>query len=164
MTNFQLDECSSSKALRADCNKQGLCSVRGYKKEHRGIPDVEMLRIYTAKDAVLLTFDKSMLVDHERDIPSKNPGIIVIAHSASNPRTITEKSAREIINNFKARFDRWHVVFWDNSIVTLTDETLQVGQKSENGIRFVLKIKLAESGWQAELENILLQNAGKSVR
>ena len=159
MTVFQFDECSTSKSYLKSCKKSGLAAVRRYPTKHKGLPDPAMLEIYMAQEGVLVTYDHEIWVENEKHIPLTNPGIIIVSHSPAISYTLTQRSAANILDNFKGQFGEWHSVPWSNSLVTITDASVEVMRKSALGFETQLYRSLDQPGWQWELAERLKQNA-----
>jgi hypothetical protein len=156
---FQFDECSSCKATIKACNKGGLAIARRYPKEHKNLSDPEVLRIYMAKGTVFFTQDGKIVDNHKEHVPYENPGIIMIGHSPRSPRTITASSIRVILQDFKKRFPGWDKARWRNSIVRITDHTVEVGYMSPAGRVVGFSAEFDTDGWQSQFAEQLDANA-----
>ena len=157
---FQFDECSSSNALLQECKRDGLCLPRRYPKKHSKLKDPQMLGIYMAKDGTLVTFDLSLIDEHEAYIPPKNPGIILIGRSPRVMKTMTETAARKIMRKFKALFPDWCQLSWKNSIVKFTEATIFAGRIIEHGAIIDFLGEIDSDDWKSKLRDILTRNSG----
>jgi hypothetical protein len=161
MTTFQFDECSDSPTVINACNQQGLARAKRFSKKHKGLKDPEMLAIYMGMDGVLLTQDCAMIEDHEECVPCLHPGIVMVGHSEKNPQTVTERSIRKIIGSFKESFHDWHTVSWSNSIVKITESTVEAGFMTPKGAVFDLSVSFGDGSWQDGLRACLARNAAR---
>jgi hypothetical protein len=163
MTTFQLDECLNSKKLVLGCAQEGLCQVFRFPSDMKGLKDPEMLNQLLPKGNPLITTDFALLDEHLNSIPEYHPGIILIANSESVPQTLTIKKVQTILRKFKTKFSQWHQVFWQNSIVCITQDSVNVlhieaGYLKEDGYLTYQSID-----WEKTLEDLLYQNAKRGT-
>lgn len=159
MTIFQFDECSSCKATIKACNKSGLAIARKYPNKHKNLLDPDVLRIYMAEKSVFLTQDGKIVDEHKEHIPCENPGIIIVGHSPRLPRTVTATSISRILQNFKRQLPNWSSARWNNSIVKITDHTIEVRYMSPSGPVVALSAEFENDEWQSRFEQQLNENA-----
>lgn len=159
MTIFQFDECSSCRQTIKACNKSGVAIARRYPAEHKNLLDPEVLRIYMAKSTVFFTQDGKIVDDHKEHVPCENPGIIMVGHSPGWPYTITASSIRQILQNFKKCFPIWDKAQWRNSIVRITDRTVEIGYMSPAGRVVGFSAEFDNDGWQSQFAQHLDANA-----
>ncbi|MEM8641502.1 MAG: hypothetical protein AAGG51_22205 [Cyanobacteria bacterium P01_G01_bin.54] len=124
MNIFQLDECINGKKLEKGCSEEGLCKVYRYPRNLKGEKDPQMLNELLPKGNPLVTIDYALLEDHLNAIPAKHPGIIIINNEI--PKTITLKIVRSILARFKSSFPEWYNLSLNNSIVLLTQESIEI--------------------------------------
>lgn len=156
MTIFQFDECSSARGLLRTCKRRELAQVKRYPTKHKGLPDPNMLAIYTRKDGVIVTFDSRMADENAKHIPCGHPGIIMVGHSPDVPDTVTEKSATRIIDKFKNTFPDWHEISWSNCIVNMTNAYVKVGYISDHQVIYQIHKNFDDEDWQSEVRNCLV--------
>jgi hypothetical protein len=159
VTSFQFDECSSAKSFIKSCNDQKLCVAVKYPKKLKGKKDPEMLDVCMQTPNVLLTFDLTICETNLSHIPEQNPGIVMVGHSLKIPYTMTVNSATKIVGAFKQHFPEWHAIPWNNSLVRITDESVEVAHRTVAGIVPDFYSLLSESGWQEVLKATLTHNS-----
>ena len=161
MNIFQFDECSDGKSLIRSCKTEALSQVRRYPTKHKNLPDPEMLAIYMKKDGTLVTFDRRIVEENLDAIPGEHPGLIMVGHSPAIPYTMTEESASKILRALKDGFADWHTISWKNSIVTITDASIEVSRRTGAGVQSMLYASFENDNWQHLLKDCLLQNSTK---
>ena len=164
MITVQFDECSSSADIVKACKKQGLAKAKRFPNKHKSLKDPEVLSIYMSKSSVFFTFDSKLIEEHRDHIPLEHPGIVIIGHSISFLRTLTVSSAKYILGRFKKSFPEWHLVQWNNSIVKITDSTVDAMFISSQGSVRSLSRSFDVNGWQEELKTCLSTNALRRTR
>ena len=160
MTIFQFDECSTYLKYIAQCNKNpvGTTKAKRHKKKHQGLLDPDVLAIHMGGNSVFVTFDGRMVNEHGAHIPTLNPGIIIIGHSPSYSFTMTHVFACKILEDFKVSFPDWHTISWRNSIVRMTEISIEVGYNTASGFVSQFHELFRENGWQDAFKVFLAQN------
>jgi len=162
MCVFQFDENSSARSLIRDCRNAGVVEVRKYPSGDKGLPDEDMLDKYVQRDGVIVTFDAGLVQDHLDHVPDDHPGVIIVRHSPAISYPMTAASAKNILDHFKAEFSDWHRVSWKNSVVTMTEASIEVGHVASDHVVNDLSKSYNESEWQAELRDCLSRIASGS--
>jgi hypothetical protein len=163
MTTFQLDECLNSKKLALGCAQEGLCKVFRFPSEMKGLKDPEMLNSLLPKGNPLITTDFALLNEHLNAIPDSHPGIILIANSKSVPETLTIKKVQAILKKFKTQFSQWHQVSWQNSIVCITQDSINVLHIEGGHIKDDGYFTYQSLDWDKKLEDTLCKNAKRTA-
>ena len=137
MTIFQLDECISMKKLIRTCREQGFSEAYPFPNamKNKGIKDPEMLQTLLPLGNPILTTDKKLMFYNLFAIPEKHPGIIVIGTSHEEPRTLKKEIILKILSRFKSFLPQWHTINWSNSIVLITEKTVQVWHKVSDSLK-----------------------------
>jgi hypothetical protein len=125
------------------------------------LKDPEMLN-QLPKGNPLITTDFALLDEHLNSIPEYHQGIILIANSESVPQTLTIKKVQAILRKFKTKFSQWHQASWQNSIVCITQDSVNVlhieaGNLKEDGYFLCQSLN-----WDKTLEDALCRNAKQS--
>jgi hypothetical protein len=160
--NFQLDECISAGKLLSHCRRQNACVPFPFPKILKGksVKDPEVLGKYMPLDRVLVTVDLSIVEKHGGHIPEANPGLIMLGPSPDSPYTTTVRLTMKMLAKLKAAFPDWHNVSWRNSIVRLTESSIEVGHMTTSGYVYDLNANLDDpNGWQDTLAELLRRNA-----
>jgi hypothetical protein len=165
MTTFQFDECSTYLEYISKCNKApvGATEAKRHERKHRGLPDPDVLAIHMKGNSVFITFDGRMVDEHGTHIPTLNPGIIIIGHSPAYSFTMTHVFACKILEDFKVNFPEWHTISWRNSIVKMTEVSIEIGYNTTSGFVSQFYEFFKESGWQDSLKSFLTQNKNMSL-
>jgi len=137
--------------------KKRLCKVRRYPDNERGTKDPQMLQKYMSLDGIVVTFDRNIVDEHGSHIPDVNPGIIMISNFI-RAHTMTAAAAQDILKNFKALYADWHLLSWNNSIINLTDASVEVGYMRSGKLTVELRKVFTERGWQDQLRTALEKN------
>jgi hypothetical protein len=159
--SFQLDECASSKKLLRSCRKQGLCNVHAFPRKYKGrsIKDPELLAKFVPDSRVLVTADLAIVNQHCDCISPSNCGLVLLGPSPGSPLRTTEKLMMKMLAHFKAGFAAWSGVPWQNSIVRLTESSVEVGHISNGGYVADFYSDFSTSGWADEVRRILVINS-----
>ena len=160
MIPFQLDECASSRKLLSSCKKQKLCVPFAYPRRFKGkaIKDPQVLARVMANGRALVTTDLAIVDRHCECIPINNPGLIMLGPSPGSPHTTTEKLMMKMLSNFKTYFPDWHDVSWRNSIVRITESTVELGHVATSGYVYDYHSDLDKPGWVEEMKVFLENN------
>jgi hypothetical protein len=163
-TIFQFDQCLNDRSIADACNAQGLAVVYRFPRRLTGKEDPEVLDDLLAKPNPLITVDLGMVRDHLAHVPEFHPGIVSISNARVDRRTLTSKLICRILDNFKARFPQWHQVGFRNTIAEITPVGVELAHIESGTFIRDGYLTFDQEGWVAELESILLQNAGRSMR
>lgn len=131
MKTIQFDECVNSKELEAACRAEGKCIPHRFPKRFkgRGLGDPQVLELFFAQGKIVLTNDENILSDHLQDIPESHPGLVIVTHSDNCRDELTDTANRAILSNFKAMILRWDEVVCRNSIIVITESSIEVLHK-----------------------------------
>jgi hypothetical protein len=163
MIAFQVDENFRDKEFAKACRAQGMADVTCFPPEMRGADDEDVLHHFMALDKPLLTNDINIAADHEPSVPARHPGIIIVCYSDQNPRTATMAGLRKIISDFKKSFPKWHNSTCSNSILQITELDVIVWHMHDGSLRKDSYIPFSKSGWQEELELLLIENSSRAL-
>ncbi len=158
MITFQLDECLNSKKFVLGCAQEGLCKVFRFPSDMKGLKDPEMLNQLLPRKLPLVTTDFALLDEHLNSIPEYHPGIILIANSENVPQTLTIKKVQAILRKFKTKFSQWYQVSWQNSIVCITQDSVNVLHIEDSHLKNDGYFTYQSLDWDKILEDILCQN------
>jgi len=157
MIKVQLDENINSRKLAEACHAEERSHVRRFPNEWRGqaVKDSEVLERFMAVDALLLTIDECIAIEHPLAIPDRHPGILIVQQAANAVRTMTWKIAQSIIAGMKTAISDWDSLPWNNSIVTFCPSNVEV-RHTEAGVLHVDGFLLRDAdGWEDELRKVL---------
>jgi hypothetical protein len=157
MTAYQLDQCLNSKRFADSCARQGLAEINRFPRRllHRKDPDV--LGVILPSNHALLTIDRRMHFEHAASIPDQHSGILIIARSVQ--RTLGISDVARILTKFKSAFPNWHAVSIRNSIVEITETSVQVWISQSRTIKSISFVTFDQDGWQEVLAGVLRENS-----
>lgn len=161
MIRVQLDENINARKLANACNSEGRSQVRRFPPEWRGqgIKDPDVLERFLADDALLLTTDENIALDHDYIIPDRHPGIIIVQQADAAVRTMTWRISQAIIADLKSVLIDWDSVVWNNSVVTLRPTYVEVRHAEAGRLKVDDLLQRNIAGWEDALRNVLLTNS-----
>jgi hypothetical protein len=162
MKTFQFDKCFDDKKIIRKCNEENLVNALRLPPPMRTWEDPELLDTFMKLSNPLITLDRSMPADHATSIPDSNPGIVVVGNAPGIPQTITTLMAGKTLAQFKARFKDmtrgWHELPIKNSIVEITQKSVQVWHVVGGKLISDKYLSFDETGWMERLVDLLVQN------
>jgi hypothetical protein len=166
MSIYRLDECLDDKRFALECNAESKqaghpVTVNGFPRALKGKEDCEILPILMIANEPLVTKDRNIAALHAYCIPDGSPGIIIVANAPGIPQTMTIKQVAKILVPFKASFPGWPRTPLRNSVITITQEGVDV--RHVIGNRLISDSYLPfDAGWQAKLTSLLERNASRA--
>lgn len=158
MLAYQVDQCATWTTFVKACNDQGLVQVWGFPRKLKDEDDPVVLAHVLPSGRTLITTDRAIHHDNLAHIPRKHAGILIVA-LASPTRTMTMAGARRVLANFKTAVPHWHRISLRNSIVELTDRSVQVWTVREFGLQQLAFLPFDAPDWQNQLRRVLDDNA-----
>jgi hypothetical protein len=155
---FQLDENASARTLAEYCEKQGLVEVWRWPKKLKGAEDPAALAYTLPSGRALLTTDRQIHVQHSVHIPDGHPGILIVA-STSSAETMRTSLLMRILAKFKGMFPTWHKTCLTNSIVEITETSVEVWKVVGGALARDTFLHFEETAWQDRLSTVLESNA-----
>ncbi len=164
MTTFQFDQCFNDKKVIQACTDEGLALARRLPSDLLGKPDPELLAVLMGAPNPVVTLDRALPTEHAAHIPAHHPGIVVVSFSRDNPRTITTREAGKILRNFKDRVPTWHQLALRNSIVEITEKSVEVCHIDAGGIvRDQYRGFSNDRAWVAQFVQLIYENSQRHV-
>ena len=158
MLAYQVDQCARWKTFVKTCNDQGLVRVWGFPRKLEDEDDPVVLEHVLPSGRTLITTDRAIHLDNLAHIPQKHSGILILA-LASPTKTMTMVGAQRLLATFKAAVPHWHQMRLRNSIVELTDSSVEVWTVGDLGLRQVVFLTFDAPNWRTELGRVLDENA-----
>jgi hypothetical protein len=121
---FQVDQCLDSRKLVGKCNSDRPATVRRFPDFMRNQDDPDVVEFARNDKKVLLSGDTRLLDDWAFCLNDHHFGVIVVIISL--PKTLTWKNAIALLAVWKACIHDWHSLSFDNSVLELREEYLQV--------------------------------------
>ncbi|MGA2032133.1 MAG: hypothetical protein ABSG68_07760 [Thermoguttaceae bacterium] len=162
MRAFQLDECTNSRKLKDECQKEGRAELHRFPvaMRNKAVKDDEILRWLSTLDAPLLTSDVRMKRDHASEMPATHPGIVVMSSGDRHP--LSRKEKLKLLAVVKADFPEWDKVPLANSVVEIRlggDYDISVARACSGRVEMELLFQRTDKDWQRRLQEALRQNA-----
>lgn len=159
MLEVQLDENLNSAKLISACKGGGL--TRPFRLPHSvmGSDDPTVLRHSFGQGRALITTDQALPAEYVGEIPSRNPGIIVIGHSQNVQATITLDRIIAILERFKHELRDCLPLPCRNSIVLITESSIDVSHVAGGALHRDASFQYGPGDWRRDFKSILLANA-----
>jgi hypothetical protein len=165
MITFQLDQNVNKRSLAETCQKEGKAGVWRFPKKWstiaEGFKDPDLLPVVMAGDKPLVTNDRNIAKENARFIPSKNPGIAIVGFAKGTIKPLGRGDIEKILVNFKAQFPRWHLVSWSNSVVEITQNSVEVWHVEAGNLGPDDYWPMTQPGWPNLFEAVLRKNASR---
>ena len=159
MTAFQFDQCFNDKKVIKACTAEGLAIAYRLPRESWGKSDPDLLAGLMASPHPVVTLDRALPTEHTSHIPASNPGIVVVGYSRDVPRTITTREGGKILRSFKDRVPTWHQLPLRNSIVEITEKSVEIWHIEATELVADGYFEFAEDReWVAQFVLLLAQN------
>ena len=158
MITYQVDQNTNSKRLVESCKKQGLVDVRRFPQRLSDKDDPDVLAEAFSSDRTLLTMDREIHFGNAVHFPTQHSGILIVAN-ASSPRTITIADMVRTLAQLKSSFPDWHQSSLRNSVVELTERSVEVWRVDNGAVLKTAFISFEQPDWQHELAKVLQCNA-----
>ena len=163
MKKIQLDESITSKKFARNCKEGGKSHPVQFPRLFKGksIKDPVVQNYCAKRNLPILTFDRKFLRDNFKKFVQQHPGIIIIALNRlrRNKVFITVRHAALILNRFKNDFPNWNNTSCYNSIIEITNETIEIWHIGDNEIEYDGIFNRKTNNWQRKIILILKQNA-----
>jgi len=163
MSNFVLDECAFSKRLRAQCEQEGLATVRRLPRALAGSKDPELLPEVVRAGYTLLTYDRE-IGEQNASLLSLGHAGIVIVRSASTQSPLTDALARQILGKFKQIIPLWHSANAANSVIEITQESIQLWHAEGGELEQDVYLGYDRADLQGTLLDVLKANSSRCPR
>jgi hypothetical protein len=133
MNAVQLDECIDSNRLVKSCKQQGLVEAKRFPKHlktrearhEKKQKDNLVLPMLWGFGNPILTTDFPIDYDNTAVFQGSHPGVIIISNPKPTP-TPRVSNIENTIRKFKKEIPTWNVLAWDNSIVEITTEWVEI--------------------------------------
>ena len=169
MKSFQLDECMDQKRLVRSCAEEGLVQVARFPAELKTAEarrsgtqkDSYVLQRFLSRDSAFLTSDRPIVEANPGFVPDRHCGIIILSNSKPTP-TPSGKDFQKVLETFKLLVPDWHSLPWDNSIVTMTQDWIEVCHLENGSSQKDAFLFLSDPELPGQLHYHLTNNAHRS--
>ena len=163
MIKIQLDESITSKKFAKNCKNERKSYPVQFPKKFKGksVQDPEVQKYCVQNKLPLLTFDRKILLENYKKFVQQHPGIIIIAlNKMQRPRIfITVRLAALILDQFKKDFPIWNKTSCYNSIIEITNETIEIWHIGGKEIKHDGIFDRKTKNWQRKIITVLKQNS-----
>jgi hypothetical protein len=163
MSNFVLDECAYSRRLRAQCEQEGLATVKRLPRALAGSKDPELLPEVVRAGDTLLTYDREIAEQNASLLSLGHAGIVVV-RSASIRSPLTDALARQILRKFKQIMPGWHSANVTNSVIEITQESVQLWHAEGGKLEQDGYLRFDRADLQEALLDVLKTNSSRCPR
>lgn len=168
MKTFQLDASNEDKKIFSFChNDKGIKTYRlpkqfksseGFKP---GIDDISLLKYCKINEYILVTIDKKIATEHEKNLFDKHPGFVIVGFAPPITKTLTRKDFLSILGYFKINFAKWKTINNNNSIIEITQVYVNVYHVNKGKLLQDVHLKFENNQWIRMLENVLKVNSSR---
>ncbi len=121
----------------------------------RGKNDPDVIEYSRSKSQVLVSTDRTIVYDVEKNLYGSYPGFIIISTSDTNPRTMTAVLAAKILGAWKDRITDWPELSFRNSVVELNERFAQVWHIADAQLVHVGMVVLDEPELDKQLVRLI---------
>jgi hypothetical protein len=164
MNIVQFDEDVNADHLEEACREEGKVVPYRFPRRFRGnrTPDKQVIGdLLLAKGNLLLSGDLEFASRWIKHIPDAHAGIVMIGPETPIDSFGTHE-VQEILARLKAGLEDWNTIAWNNSIVTVRPDRLEVQHAQAHALISDDLLYRSSPGWALRFKALLHANASRT--